>query len=97
MRTFLLAAFSVAVVATTITVDTTDANAAVCGRGPNRAGCIGPRGVAIAGPNGAVVGRRYGAGIWYGTGRRYWGGQWYNYGVGPCWALAPVGYVWTCR
>ena len=45
----------------------------------------------------AVVGRRYGPGIWYGPGRRYWRGQWYDYGVGSCWALAPVGYVWICR
>src|ERR1019366_3314473 len=44
-----------------------------------------------------VVGRRYGAGIWYGTGRRFWLGQWYPYGVGACWALSPVGYVWICQ
>jgi hypothetical protein len=44
-----------------------------------------------------VVGRRYGPGIWYGTGRRFWRGQWYAYGVGPCWAIASVGYVWICR
>jgi hypothetical protein len=45
----------------------------------------------------AVVGRRYGGGVWYGTGRRFWRGQWYDYGVGSCWALAPVGYVWICQ
>jgi hypothetical protein len=47
--------------------------------------------------NRAVVGRRYGPGIWYGTGRRFWRGQWYAYGVGRCWARTSVGYVWICR
>jgi hypothetical protein len=46
--------------------------------------------------NTLVVGRRYHGGIWYGTGRRYWHGQWWNYGVGECWLLTPIGYVWTC-
>jgi len=46
--------------------------------------------------NRLVVGQSYHGGIWYGTGRRYWGGQWYAYGVGPCWLLAPIGYVWVC-
>jgi hypothetical protein len=45
----------------------------------------------------AVVGRRYGPGVCYGPGRRFWRGQWYDYGVGSCWASAPVGYVWICR
>jgi hypothetical protein len=105
MRSLLLAAFAFIIVATTMTFDTNDANAAVCGRGAFRAGCVGPRGAVGVGPRGAavvgprggaVIGRRYGPGIWYGTGRRYWRGQWYNYGVGPCWASAPVGYVWIC-
>jgi hypothetical protein len=44
-----------------------------------------------------VVGRRYHGGVWYGTGgRRFWRGQWYPYGVGPCWLLTPIGYVWVC-
>ena len=47
--------------------------------------------------NRGIVGRRYGPGIWYGTGRRFWRGRWYPYGVGSCWALAPVGYVWICQ
>jgi hypothetical protein len=43
-----------------------------------------------------VVGRQYHGGVWYGTGRRFWRGQWYPYGVGPCWLLSPIGYVWIC-
>jgi hypothetical protein len=98
MRSLLLGTFAFTIVVTAVTFETYDANAAVCGRGPYRAGCVGPRGAAVVGPGGAaVVGRRYGAGVWYGTGRRFWRGQWYDYGVGSCWALAPVGYVWTCR
>jgi hypothetical protein len=31
-----------------------------------------------------------------GGGRRFWHGRWYPYGVGPCWQLAPGGYVWVC-
>ena len=46
--------------------------------------------------NTLVVGRRYHGGVWYGTGRRYWHGQWWDYGVGACWLLTPIGYVWTC-
>jgi hypothetical protein len=46
--------------------------------------------------NRPIVGRRYHGGVWYGTGRRYWRGQWYAYGVGPCWLLSPIGYVWIC-
>jgi hypothetical protein len=46
--------------------------------------------------NRLVVGRSYHGGVWYGTGRRYWRGQWYPYGVGDCWLLAPIGYVWVC-
>jgi hypothetical protein len=45
---------------------------------------------------GPVVGRRYHGGIWYGTGPRFWRGQWFAYGVGPCWAWSPIGYVWVC-
>jgi hypothetical protein len=43
-----------------------------------------------------VVGRRYHGGIWYGAGPRFWRGQWFAYGVGPCWAWSPIGYVWVC-
>jgi hypothetical protein len=48
------------------------------------------------GPGGPVVGRRYHGGIWYGAGPRFWRGQWFAYGVGPCWAWSPIGYVWVC-
>jgi hypothetical protein len=48
------------------------------------------------GGGGPVVGRRYHGGTWYGSGRRFWRGQWYAYGVGPCWRLSPIGYVWVC-
>jgi hypothetical protein len=76
----------------------TDASARVVRRGAVGVGRVGVGvGVGVGLGAAAVVGRRYGAGIWYGTGRRFWHGQWYDYGVGPCWALAPVGYVWICR
>jgi hypothetical protein len=105
MRWLLLATLALIIVAPTMTFETDDANAAVCGRGAHRAGCVGPRGAVGVGPRGAVgvgphggvVGRRYGPGIWYGTGRRFWHGEWYAYGVGPCWAMSPVGYVWICQ
>jgi hypothetical protein len=45
---------------------------------------------------GPVVGRRYHGGVWYGAGPRFWRGQWFAYGVGPCWAWSPIGYVWVC-
>jgi len=48
------------------------------------------------GPGGLVVGRRYHGGAWYGTGPRFWRGQWFAYGMGPCWAWSPIGYVWVC-
>ena len=34
--------------------------------------------------------------IWYGHRRHFWQGRWYNYGIGPCWLMTPIGYVWTC-
>jgi hypothetical protein len=52
-------------------------------------------GPAIRG-GGYRVGRRYYGGIWYGHGRRFYGGRWWPYGVGSCWTLSPIGYVWTC-
>ena len=33
---------------------------------------------------------------WYGTGRRWYGGRWWAYGVGRCWRMSPIGYVWVC-
>jgi hypothetical protein len=41
MRTIILAAFAIATFLTTVTIDRTDANAVVCGRGPNHAGSVG--------------------------------------------------------
>ena len=59
--------------------------------------------VAVRGPHGRVavrgahrVGGRYYGGTWYGTGRHYYGGRWWPYGVGDCWLLTPIGYVWVC-
>ncbi len=58
---------------------------------------VGHRGAEAVGHHGAVaVGRRYHGGIWYGTGRRYWHGRWWVYGVGSCWRLTDIGYVWIC-
>ncbi len=42
------------------------------------------------------VGGRYYGGVWYGTGRRWYGGRWWPYGVGACWRISPIGYVWVC-
>jgi hypothetical protein len=65
----------------------------------------GPRGgMAVRGPHGGVavrggahrVGGRYYGGVWYGHGRRFYGGRWWAYGVGSCWRLTPIGYVWVC-
>ncbi len=51
------------------------------------------RGVAA----GAIVGRRYYGGVYYGHRRRYWRGRWWPYGVGSCWRITPDGYyVWIC-
>jgi hypothetical protein len=61
-------------------------------RGFNRGFAGGPG----PGPGGPVVGRHYHGGVWYGPGRHYWRGRWYAYGVGPCWTLSPIGYVWIC-
>ena len=58
---------------------------------------VGPRGAVVRGPHGgAVIGRRYHGGVWYGTGRRFWGGRWWPYGVGRCWRSTPIGFVWIC-
>jgi hypothetical protein len=67
-------------------------------RGPRgRGAVVGRRGAIGRGPHGgAVIGRRYYGGVWYGTGRRYWRGRWWAYGVGSCWRTSPIGYVWIC-
>ena len=61
------------------------------------------RGAAVVGYHGALarggayrVGGHYHGGVWYGTGRHWWNGRWYPYGVGSCWLLSPIGYVWVC-
>jgi hypothetical protein len=47
MRMFVLAALAVTAFATTMTIETTDANAVVCARGVVRAGCAGTGGAAV--------------------------------------------------
>jgi hypothetical protein len=47
MRSLLLIASAVLAFATTMTVETTDANALVCARGVYRAGCAGYRGAVV--------------------------------------------------
>jgi hypothetical protein len=42
MCSFLLAAIAIAAFSTTMTIETTDANAVVCARGVHRAGCVAP-------------------------------------------------------
>lgn len=55
------------------------------------------RGVYRGVVGGAVIGRRYYGGVYYGRGRRYWHGRWWPYGVGSCWRITPNGYyVWVC-
>ena len=75
-----------------VPVDPYPLNAASSASGTHLARAVvrGPRG------GGAVVGRRYHGGVWYGTGRRYWRGRWWAYGVGSCWRSTPIGYVWIC-
>jgi hypothetical protein len=63
MRLPILVVLAITAFATTMTFNTTDANAVVCAKGvvragcagPNRAAVVGPGGAAIAGPNGAAV------------------------------------------
>ena len=78
---------------------------AVAVRGRYGRGAVAVRGrygrgpVAVRGRYGGravVAGRRYYGGVWYGARRHYWGGRWWAYGVGSCWRLAPIGYVWVC-
>ena len=47
MRSFLLAMVAIAAITTTMTVETSDANAVVCARGVFRAGCVGARGAVV--------------------------------------------------
>jgi hypothetical protein len=47
MRAFLLVASAILAFGATMTLATTDASAVVCARGVYRAGCAGPRGVAV--------------------------------------------------
>ena len=47
MRSFLLIAAAVLAFGATLTVESTDANAAVCADGVVRAGCAGPRGAVV--------------------------------------------------
>jgi hypothetical protein len=42
------------------------------------------------------VGSHYHGGVWYGHNGHYWNGRYYAYGVGSCWSLTPIGYVWVC-
>lgn len=63
------------------------------GRGV-RGGRVVGRGGVRGGPY--RVGGRYYGGVWYGHARRWYGGRWWPYGVGSCWALSPIGYVWIC-
>jgi hypothetical protein len=55
MRCFVFVALAITAFATTMTYNTTDANAVVCAKGVVRAGCAGPGGAAVAGPNGAAA------------------------------------------
>jgi hypothetical protein len=47
MRSFLLIAAALLAFGTTMTVESTDANAVVCARGVVRAGCAGARGAVV--------------------------------------------------
>jgi hypothetical protein len=54
MRSILLAAIAIAAFSTTMTIETTDANAVVCARGVARAGCVAtPRRAAVVHPGAA--------------------------------------------
>ena len=45
-------------------------------------------------------GPRWGDPGWHGGprwGGYWWGGRWWGgYGIGPCWAFTPIGWVWNC-
>jgi hypothetical protein len=55
MRLFVLVTLAITAFTTTMTYNTTDANAVVCAKGVVRAGCAGPNGAAVAGPIGAAA------------------------------------------
>jgi len=55
MRSFLFAALAITAFATTMTYDSTEANAVACARGVVRAGCVGPNGAVAVGPTRAAV------------------------------------------
>ena len=61
MRLFVLVALAITAFATTMTYNTTDANAVVCAKGVVRAGCAGPNGAAVVGRGGAAVAGPHGA------------------------------------
>jgi len=46
-------------------------------------------------------GPRWGDPGWHGGPRwvgYWWNGRWWGgYGIGPCWAFTPVGWVWNCH
>ena len=63
MRLFVLAALAVTAFATTMAIETTDANAVVCAKGVVRAGCAGPNRAAVVGPGGAAVAGPSGAAV----------------------------------
>jgi hypothetical protein len=54
MRSFLLAAIAIAAFSTTMTIETTDANAVVCAKGVYRAGCVAPGRAAVVRPAAAA-------------------------------------------
>jgi hypothetical protein len=71
------------------------------GGGGGRGGAVHVGGMHVGGGGMNVGGARVrvggGPGVRVGGGgRRFWHGRWYAYGVGPCWQLAPGGYVWVC-
>jgi hypothetical protein len=55
MRLFVFVTLASAAFGTTMTYNTTDANAVVCAKGVVRAGCAGPNRAAVVGPRGAAV------------------------------------------
>jgi hypothetical protein len=55
MRAPVLIALAITMFATTMAFSMTDANAVVCAKGVVRAGCAGPRGAVVVGPNGAAA------------------------------------------
>jgi hypothetical protein len=74
--------------------------AAVAARGTGGRAVVAARGAGgrtVAAARNYRIGRRYYGGIWLGRTRHFWRGRWYAYGVGSCWELTPIGYVWICE